>query len=224
MPVKRQDGFTLVELLVAMVIGMITIMAAFTALDSFGAVNTKITARSDNTQRARLELDGLVRALRSQVCLGAGSPGLLAGTSTSITFVTDLGDGTVAPQKRTVTYNAPGRRLTEARYAGSSTGGVLTFSGTAAGGPQLANVEPDPGTGLIFGYFAYDTSTPPRPILALPVPLSDADRSRVARITVGFRVGPAVGQVNRAGGATLEDEVLLRSVDPADPIPLPRCS
>lgn len=221
---SRQAGFTTVELLVAMVIGLVTTLAGFQALDSFAAINATVTKRSDNAQRARQSMDSAVRALRSQVCLGPAATGLLAGTPSSIDFVTDLSDGTVAPERRVLSYDATTRRLRDARYAGTRTATSLTFAASPTTyGPELEKVEPD-GALPLFGYWAYDTADPPRPTLALPTPLSDADRGRVSRITVSMRVGPATGERDRNTGETLRDEILLRSVDPSDPVPLPLCS
>jgi prepilin-type N-terminal cleavage/methylation domain-containing protein len=220
--VKREAGFTLVELLVAMVIGMVILLAAFKALDTFSVANATITARVDNTQRARQEMDGLIRALRSQVCIAAGGSSLRAATSTQVSFATDLSDGTVFPQLRTVTFDATARRITERRYGGTTFTQPLTFVGTASAGPTLNGVEQD-GTTPVFRYFAYDTATPPRPIVDLGTSLSAPDLERVARIVVTYRVGPPAGSVNRAAGATLTDEVFLRNVDPSDPVPLPLC-
>lgn len=221
---SRQEGFTLIELMVALVIGLIVLLAGFTALDRFTAASATITVRTDNTQRARLEMDGLIRALRSQVCTGPAGPSVLAGTPTSVTFVTDLGDGSTAPEKRTVSYDTTGRSLREIRYQGTRTASGLTFATSpTAFGPSLGGVEPD-GTTSIFRYWAYNTATPPRPELELPTPLTDPDRARVARITVAFKVGRPSTDRDRNASATLQDEVLMRTVDPSDPVPLPLCS
>jgi len=223
--VSRQEGFTLVELMVALVIGLIVLLAGFTALDRFTATSATITVRTDNTQRARLEMDLIIRELRSQVCVGPGDPSLVAGTPTAVTFVTDLSDGS-APEKRTVSYDATTRRLRELRYLRTGTTTPLTFSTTSVAGPVQSNVDPvDPGgTTPIFRYYAYNTAAPPRPELELPTPLSTPDRGRVARITVAFKVGRPSTDRDRNASATLQDEVLMRTVDPSDLVPLPLCS
>ncbi|MCW3012631.1 MAG: hypothetical protein JWO90_3035 [Solirubrobacterales bacterium] len=221
---KSQEGFTVVELMVALIISLVTIFAGFQALDGFRAISATTTVRSDNTQRARLAMDGLIRALRSQACKGPGEPSLLAGGPTSVAFITDLGDGTTVPERREVTYDAPTRTLQERRFAGSRSGTTLAFASTPTSfGPELAGVEPTAGR-PVFGFYGYDTSNPPRPVLPLGPTLTGADLARVSRITVEFRVGAAAGEPDQAAAATLQDEVFLRSVDPADPVPLPLCA
>lgn len=220
---NRQEGVTLVELLVAMTIGLITVLAGLQALDYFTGAQTTIAQRTDNAQRGRLAMDTLVRGLRSQVCPGPGSPSLIDATGTSITFVSDLGDGTAVPERRAISYSAPGRRLGEVRQAGTRTGGNVTFSGPLVNGVSLAGVEPDAAR-PIFGYWAFDAAAPPRPSLQLVPPLSAAQRAQVARITIAFRVGAPAGVRDSATGVTLQDEVFLRSVDPSDSVPVPQCS
>ena len=224
MPVKGEEGFTLIELLVALAIGMIVVMAGFQALDSFGVANATITTRTDNTQRARLEMDGLVRALRSQACRGPGIPSLVAASPTSVSFVTDLGDGTVPLQLRTVTFDPAARRLSEDRFAGQTPPPSATFSGSSTPGPTLSGVEQIDAATPVFGFYAFDTASPPRPTVALSNTLSAADLARVAMISVAFRVGPAADERDRETGANLSSQVLLRSVDPSDPAPVPLCS
>lgn len=221
---NRQDGFTLVELLVAMVLGMVITLAGLQALDSFTTASATVTARADNTQRARLSMDLLTRELRSQVCKGPGDPSVLAGEPNSVSFITDLSDGSVAPEKRTIGYDAAERRLTERRYAGTRNAtGVLSFSNVAAAGTGLEDVGAI-GATPIFGFYAYDKSVPARPTVALATPLSDVDRARVARIVVSFRVGPATADGNAESSASLQEDVFVRSVDPSDPTPVPLCA
>lgn len=227
MRVRRQDGFTLIELLVAMVIGMFILLAGFKTLDSFGVATATVVTRTDNTQRGRLALDGMVRALRSQACTGPAGPSLLAGSPTSVSFVTDLGDGTTTPEKRTITYDAATRDLSETRVAGTrTTTGTIEFTKPQRNfGVVLRDVEAIDATTPIFGFYVYDTKLkPPRPTEPLPGTVETTALGRVARITIGVKVGPSANTRDRPTSADLQDEVFLRSVDPSDPVPLPLCS
>lgn len=219
---RHEEGFTLIELLVAMVVGMIILLGAFTALDRYSVVSATVGTRTDSAQRGRLAMDQIIRSLRSQVCKAAGDLSLVAGTQTSVTVITDLSDGSRLPDQRTFAYDATSRRLRETRAAGKLVSDNLTFP-SAANGLNLADVDPD-GTNPVFGYYAFDPALdPPEPSVPLPVPLSDTDRARVALIKVSFRVGPQYGRADRGAGAALNDQVLLRNVDPSDALPLPLC-
>lgn len=222
---RREDGFTLVELLLGMAVGLVILLAGFKTLDTFGVATATVVTRTDNTQRGRLALDGMIRALRSQACTGPAGPSLLAGSPTSISFVADLGDGTTAPQKRTLAYDATTRDVSETRVAGTRTATGIQFTSPQRNlGVVLRDVEPVDAATPMFGFWVYDTATPPRPSVALTGTLAPADLGRVARITVGVKVGPSANQRDRQTSANLQDEVFLRSVDPSDPVPLPLCS
>lgn len=225
---RRQDGFTLIELLLAMSIGMFILLAGFKTLDTFGVASATVVSRTDNTQRGRLALDGIVRAMRSQACTGPSGPSLQAGSPTSITFVSDLGDGSSVPQRRTLTYNATTRDLSETRTVGTKdpVSGTISFPSAPRNlGVVLRDMEPIDANTPIFGFYVYDTDLdPPRPTKALPGTVASADLGRVSRITIGVKVGPAATARDRATSANLQDEIFLRSVDPSDPVPLPLCS
>ena len=60
-----------------------------------------VISKTDASQRGRLAMDQMTRALRSQVCLDLGSatarPALEAANRNSMTFYTDLSDGSRPP-------------------------------------------------------------------------------------------------------------------------------
>jgi prepilin-type N-terminal cleavage/methylation domain-containing protein len=62
---RRQDGFTLVELLVAMVISLVVFGATLTVLDSYLRQSSAAAKRLDAQDQARLAVDRIVRDLRN---------------------------------------------------------------------------------------------------------------------------------------------------------------
>ncbi|HEX4805089.1 MAG TPA: prepilin-type N-terminal cleavage/methylation domain-containing protein [Conexibacter sp.] len=62
---RRRDGFTLVELLVAMAISLVVFGAALTLLDSYLRQSSAASKRLDAQDRARLAVDRIVRDLRN---------------------------------------------------------------------------------------------------------------------------------------------------------------
>ena len=68
MPHLNDDsGQTLVELMIATVIGLIVIFAAFLMLQTSMTQGARITSREDASQRGRLAMEQITRELRSQV-------------------------------------------------------------------------------------------------------------------------------------------------------------
>lgn len=63
--IRRQDGFTMIELLVAMAISLIVFGATLTLLDSYLRQSSAATKRFDAQDRARLAVDRIVRDLRN---------------------------------------------------------------------------------------------------------------------------------------------------------------
>jgi prepilin-type N-terminal cleavage/methylation domain-containing protein len=62
---RRQDGFTLVELLVAMVASLVVFGATLSILDTYLRQSSAATKRLDAQDRARLAVDRIVRDLRN---------------------------------------------------------------------------------------------------------------------------------------------------------------
>ena len=112
-----QDGFTLVELLMAMSIGTIVLMAAFYTLDRAGQIQREAADRSDALQRGRIALELVTRELRSQVCLGTATEPITDGRATSVEFYADMSDGSATPEKRKIAYDATKKTIIEYRYA-----------------------------------------------------------------------------------------------------------
>ena len=54
---KSDEGFTLLELLVAMSIGTVVLMAAFTIMDRSVVVSNEVADRSEALQRGRITME-----------------------------------------------------------------------------------------------------------------------------------------------------------------------
>lgn len=221
---RGEAGFTLIELLVGMVIGIATLLIAFQVLDRSIASQATVTKRTDASQRARQAMDLMTRQLRSQVCPGATGSSMLAASSTAVSFVADLGDGSELPERHVLTYDPSAQRITEQDYAGRGTATAVTFAATPMRTATLLDgVTPD-GTTPIFRFFAYTSATPPTPTLPLPAPLTSTDLARAALILISFRVGPAPGTRDAATATTTQDQVVLRSASPYSSTPTPTCA
>ena len=93
---RHESGVTLVELMVAMMIGTMTILAVYGVLDTSIKQSTQIAGRVNATQRGRIAMDTITRQLRSQVCYSSTVPALVSGTDTAVKFHVDLTDGSEA--------------------------------------------------------------------------------------------------------------------------------
>jgi prepilin-type N-terminal cleavage/methylation domain-containing protein len=222
-----ERGFTLTELLVAMVVGMIVLLAAFMVLDRSFTASGEIADRSDALQRGRQTLDVMTRQLRSQVCVGTTNNPVVSGSDTSVTFYADLSDGSQNIKRRTLTYDATNNRITETVVPGAGTYPNLTFNGTATTVTLLSNVDQimDGSTARpVFRYYGYVANTTTGALEPLGVPLATANLGRVAVIKIGFRAGPARSVANNDSTSTvLENDVYVRVSVPTSPQDGPLC-
>jgi len=164
----RQDaGFTLVELLVTMVAGIVVLSALYTILDVTLRQTTNTFTRLDSTGRANVILAGIENELHS-ACVAVGETPVQGGANG--TQVSDANDlvflsqyGTAAsptPVEHKISYSATTKRLTDTTYA--TTGGQApnwTFGTTASSTKILLTNVTQNGTTPIFQYFAYEPYT-----------------------------------------------------------------
>jgi type II secretory pathway pseudopilin PulG len=223
---RRDEGHTLPELLTALTMAMVILLATFALLDHVMDRTAETQARVEATQKGRQAMDTITRAVRSTVCLSPTVPAISQAKADSVTFYADLGDGTVPPVRQTVAYDAGTRRITQDVYPGTGMPPATTFAASPAYTKTLAeNVVPD-GSTPVFRFFAYDTATPATASLALPGSVALADLGRIARVSVTYvaRAGSAAGGSATRAAVTYTDDVFFRSADPNDPAPYPTCA
>ena len=230
-PISDSRGFTLTELVVAMALGMIILLAAFTVIDRSFLGNKAIADREDALQRGRNALELMTRELRSQVCVQQ-SPALMPitnGADTTITFFTYMGDPTAAtsaqrdpttnqpfPEQHTITYAS--NKITETDAKVTSISPLVVASPYKTSTLATNVILP---SGKLFQYYAAASSgsstvssTP------LTTPLSSADESNVVEIAISFKVLPtgiAVTDTGNRQATTFQDYVFWRAIDPEDP-------
>ena len=107
-----QSGFTLPELITAMGIGLVVLLAAFMLLDRAVSGSTRLADRQEAVQRGRLAMELITRQLRSQVCIGEAQP-ILAADDNSVRFYANLSSNPNTAQQRRLRYVAAEKRLYE---------------------------------------------------------------------------------------------------------------
>lgn len=212
---SSERGFTVVELMVAIVTGIVVIFATFALVDVATRNSARVAARIEADQRARPVLQHLVDELHS-TCLGPTVTPVQAGsTPASMTFLSQTGAAVnPIPDKHVVTL--AGSTLSEAIYpatggttpnwtfatAPSSTRQLLTGVGPASSGSAPSNPP-------LFQYFSYQgsqlSSSP------LPTPLSAADAAQTTSVVVAFSASPSSNPTGDPNASvSLSDAVTLR--------------
>jgi prepilin-type N-terminal cleavage/methylation domain-containing protein len=235
LPSVRSDesGFTLVELLAAMAIGLIVLMGGFLLLDRATSASTEIADRQDAVQRGRMAMELVTRQLRSQVCLGDETEPITYGDDDQIVFYADLGAGSLSGdtvQQRRLSFVAvPGEaQIIQDIFEGSGTYPDLTFSTL----PTESDVILSKASRLVddgverpflryYGFVQEDGE--PGELEQLPTPLSADDASRTVMIRVGFAALPDRVSPRDRDATGMETDVYVRLADPSKPTEGPRC-
>jgi type II secretory pathway pseudopilin PulG len=222
---REEHGFTLVELLVSGVIGVLVLLVAGTLSTAFLHAQTRVSDRSEAIARGRTAMEQIVQEIRSQVCLGPGYPAVTYAGDNQITFYADLANTTFVPEQRDLTF-ASGA-LTEKAYAGTTTGlsqPPYRFATTPSRTRVVLDGMQLQGTTPFFRYYSFDGNDPVRPANLLRTPLSDADRARIVQISISYAALPS-----RGGGLSgqiaepFNANVYIRTADPSDPEHSPLC-
>jgi prepilin-type N-terminal cleavage/methylation domain-containing protein len=221
-----QSGFTLVELLAAMSIGLVILMAAFMVLDQATSVSQEVSNRQEALQRGRQAMETVVRDLRSQVCLGDETEPITVAENNKVTFFIDLSDGSKDVQQRTIRYEPTEKRLYEDIHIGTGTYPDLVFGAPASTRLLASQVVPILDNGVerpILRYYAFRVGGVPGDLEPLTTPLVPNDAIRTVMVKVGFTVMPERMSPKAREAASVESDVYVRLADPSRPLEGPRC-
>jgi hypothetical protein len=232
---REQDGFTLMEALLALTIGFVILAATFTLLDSSVRLNSGVLGKTDAMQRGRQAMDTVTQQLRSQVCLDYTHSAVVEGsTADSVTFYDDYSsDGKTPPVKRRLTFDPAKNQIRSERFNSPSLvvpAPENSYPATASSTQTIlenATRTVDPKTKLavpFLQYYAYATPGPGelQADQVLTPPLTKAQAARVARIEISFLARPT-GARDDSKGVNLTDQVMARHADPNLSVPDPNC-
>ena len=228
---SEQAGVTLVELLVAMVIGLIVTFASLTLLGRATIASHEVADRQEAVQRGRQAMELITRQLRSQVCLGESAEPISYGDGSTVTFYADLSNGSTNVQRRRLTFVAPSGstpgRIAEEVFAGTGTYPDLVYGSTpttsrvllsGARRTQVSGVDQP-----VFRYYAFQPGSPTGDLQELGTPLSATNASRTVMVRIAYVVMPERTVPRDLDATTLQDDVYVRLADPTRPLEGPRC-
>lgn len=159
---RSEWGFTLVELLVVVMAGVVVVIALFTLIDVTLRETTRTFSAVDASQNARLALETVENEMHSACVADSYTPIQPGSTNTSLTFVSQYGSTgsdanapTLTPAEHTIAFNSAAGTLTDTTFP--ATGGSApdwTFGTAGTSKLLLSNVAAQ-GASPVFQYFAY---------------------------------------------------------------------
>lgn len=236
---RRQDGFTLVELLTAMTIGTVVLLAAFSLVDMAMSAQAETENRIDATQRGRQAMEQVTRGLRSQLCPSVGGAPIEVAEGNRVKFYSSLVSdqrGSVQLQKRVLTYEpvaGPTRgRLVERVYSNKGTEAAPVWNDTPANDvPDRTHVIADRispvGATPVFRYWRYDPAVAagsPASLVQLPGPVAAADLPVIVQVQVAFDAWSVGRRSADRVRVPLDSRVQARATTADDPTLAGRCS
>jgi prepilin-type N-terminal cleavage/methylation domain-containing protein len=222
---KHQAGFALTELVVAMTVGLIVLMAAFLLLDRAHSVSNEVSDRQDAVQRGRQAMENLTRQIRSQVCLGNTIEPISLGTENQVTFYADLTDGSKNVERRNIVFDPATKTITEEVFPGVGVYPDLAFGATPTESRVIlsrAERVLDPPTPFL-RYYAYDPSGAPGALRELDTPLSADDAPLVVMVKIAVVAMPERPTPRDRDATTFYNDVYVRLANPTVPTQGPRC-
>jgi Tfp pilus assembly protein PilW len=211
---RDERGFTLVEMLVAMLAGIIVLSAILGVLEISVRLSARAVDRVDATQRGRTGMEQIVQLLHSSCVASSVTPVYGASDGSNLVFVSQFGSAvTLIPNLHKITF--AGGNLTDNVYAYTGTAGAAppwpttSFASTPTSSRVLiTNVSA--GANPVFRYFKYVNGT--LSSTALTTPLSTSDAAATTAVEITFSVSPSSGSTEARRIVNLDDMAVLRYV------------
>lgn len=222
---RRQDGFTVMETLMAITVGFVVLAATLGLLESSVRLNTGVMSKTDSMQRARLAMDKLTQEVRSQVCLDYDDPAVVAGDENSVTFYGDYTETGTRPVKRKVVFDPVKGTIISYAYKAPNNAALPLTAASFPVNPTSTQLvleavrnQVDTQTNQTVPFFTFyanrkDPDGVYRPSEKLTVPLNANDVKRVARVDIAFLARPT-GAKNDKQAVNLSDQIAVRHLDP----------
>lgn len=208
--VRDERGTTLAELVVGMAMGSVVMFGLTTLIVVTMHTTTRVSARVDATQRARLVLTRVIDQLHSACIAPKVPPVQKESTSTVLRFVHAAG-AAVSPTPVLSVISLSGETLTQSDYAlkeGAAPSWV--FASTPSSTTQLmTHVSPIGATRPVFSY--YGSSSGAVSATPLAPPLTELDASRTIQVSVAFKAAPgSAAAAEEATPARIQGSATLR--------------
>jgi prepilin-type N-terminal cleavage/methylation domain-containing protein len=218
---RDEDGFSLMELLVALAIGSVVLTAVMNVFLNGMQGSAKVADRSDASARARLTTDTISSLLQAAVCNNNTAP-ITAATAVSITFTGALGGPEDAAVQYRIRWDSSTKTVYEDIYNNSgqksATDSTLLYPTTPTTTRVIGlNMMPSDGTTL-FRYYPFNSTTG---VIGSEVTAPGTDPAAlkpIVAIATNLRALPErTKNTATASSAPIEAQSVVGQVDPSNP-------
>lgn len=239
---------TLVEVLVAIGIGLVIISAAFGAITVATTVQTRTADRLDAVQRGRLSMERITRGIRSQQCISkSGDAAVELAAPYAMQFYSSVAKYEPGAQRmerrrlewkpKPATTTTPGfddetvvvGNITETIWQSSTTAYPYAFPASPTSISIVAeDVEPELNK-PIFNYYKYDIVGGVGRPSSTPLSMStgkviDDFLDKIVMVDIRFKSRPRRAKNVKSFTVPFFNRVSVRTADPTDPENSPLCT
>ncbi len=205
--VRSESGFTLIELMVALVIGIVVSTATLAIVITSVHLSSNYNDRVDANQQGRTAMLQITQALNSSCVASAVAPILSASDSSDVWFYSVLGDSpTINPNKVEISLTGGSLVMKTYPYA-SGTAPNWVFSGTATTFTLLQYAQAS-GSTPVFQYFGYSGGA--LSTTAYSASPLGSNAATTAEVQINFIASPSDNWTAQNRTASFSDAVVLR--------------
>jgi hypothetical protein len=217
--VSDESGYTITELLVAMMASLVVLGAIMTIVQVATRHQDRVAEQVAANQRARPVMTRIVDRLHS-ACVSPGLAPVQQGSDGDTLILLSKAGAEVSPVPDKYVLDLSEGTLTETVYPG--TGGEpeeWTFGPPSErqllDGVSGAELGEPPASVPVFRYFAYEGGeVEDTPLPTTPSGLSEADAARTVQVDVAFTVAPQASSTDPSRAIAITDSATLR-IEPA---------
>jgi prepilin-type N-terminal cleavage/methylation domain-containing protein len=209
---RSESGFTLIELMVALIIGIVVSTATLAIVITSVHLSSNYNDRVDANQQGRTAMLKIVQALNSSCVASSVAPILSASDSNDVWFYSLLGDApALNPNKVEISLTGGSLVMTTYPYASGSAPNWV-FSGTASSTftlVQHAQAIAIPST-AVFQYFGYGSGGALSTTAYSTSPNLGSNAATTAEVKINFVANPSDNWTALNRTASISDAVVLR--------------
>jgi prepilin-type N-terminal cleavage/methylation domain-containing protein len=206
---RSESGFTLIELMVALVIGIVVSAATMAIVITSVHLSSNYNDRVDATQQGRVAMQKITQALNSS-CVATVAPILSASDANDVWFYTLLGDSpTIQPNKVEISYTGGSIVMTTYPYVSGTTPNWVFSPTPSSTFTLLQYAQAIPST-PVFQYFGYGSGGALSTTAYSASPNLGSNAATTAEVEVNFVANPSDNWTAQNRSASFSDAVVLR--------------